>query len=47
MLVLINLISNRKIDRGKVCDLELALDEAAAGYRATDERDAIKVLLRR
>jgi threonine dehydrogenase-like Zn-dependent dehydrogenase len=30
---------------GKVFDLELPLDEAAAGYQAMDERRAIKVLL--
>jgi threonine dehydrogenase-like Zn-dependent dehydrogenase len=35
-----------KIHPGKVFDLELPLDEAAAGYRAMDERRAIKVLLR-
>jgi threonine dehydrogenase-like Zn-dependent dehydrogenase len=43
---LIDLIWNRQIDSGKVFDLELPLDQAAAGYRAMDERDAIKVLLR-
>jgi threonine dehydrogenase-like Zn-dependent dehydrogenase len=43
---LIDLIWNRRIDPGKVFDLELTLDEAAAGYRAMDERRAIKVLLR-
>jgi threonine dehydrogenase-like Zn-dependent dehydrogenase len=42
---LINLIWDRKIDPGKVFDLELPLDEAAEGYRAMDERRAIKVLL--
>src|SRR5438105_7748082 len=42
---LIDLIWNRTIDPGKVFDLELPLDEAAAGYRAMDERRAIKVLL--
>jgi threonine dehydrogenase-like Zn-dependent dehydrogenase len=35
-----------KIQPGKVFDLELPLDEAAAGYQAMDERRAIKVLLR-
>jgi threonine dehydrogenase-like Zn-dependent dehydrogenase len=35
-----------KIQPGKVFDLELPLDQAAAGYRAMDERRAIKVLLR-
>ena len=43
---LIELIWNRKIDPGKVFDLELPLDEAAAGYEAMDERRAIKALLR-
>jgi threonine dehydrogenase-like Zn-dependent dehydrogenase len=43
---LIDLIWNRKINPGKVFDLELALDHAADGYRAMDERRAIKVLLR-
>jgi threonine dehydrogenase-like Zn-dependent dehydrogenase len=43
---LIDLIWNRRIDPGKVFDLELPLDEAAAGYRAMDQREAIKVLLR-
>ena len=42
----IDLIWNRKIDPGKVFDLELPLDEAAAGYEAMDTRRAIKVLLR-
>jgi threonine dehydrogenase-like Zn-dependent dehydrogenase len=39
-------IWDRQIDPGKVFDLQLPLEEAAAGYRAMDERDAIKVLLR-
>jgi threonine dehydrogenase-like Zn-dependent dehydrogenase len=43
---LIELIWNRDIDPGKVFDLTLPLDEAAEGYRAMDERRAIKVLLR-
>jgi threonine dehydrogenase-like Zn-dependent dehydrogenase len=43
---LMNLISNRTINPGRVFDLELPLDEAAEGYRAMDERRAIKVLLR-
>jgi threonine dehydrogenase-like Zn-dependent dehydrogenase len=43
---LIELISNREIDPGKVFDLELPLDQAAEGYRAMDERRAIKTLLR-
>jgi threonine dehydrogenase-like Zn-dependent dehydrogenase len=43
---LIDLIWNRTIDPGKVFDLTLPLDQAAEGYRAMDERRAIKVLLR-
>jgi threonine dehydrogenase-like Zn-dependent dehydrogenase len=43
---LIDLIWNREIDPGKVFDLELPLDQAAAGYQAMDSRQAIKVLLR-
>jgi threonine dehydrogenase-like Zn-dependent dehydrogenase len=43
---LIELIWNRRINPGKVFDLELPLDRAADGYRAMDQRDAIKVLLR-
>src|SRR5215216_324101 len=43
---LIDLIWNRQIDPGKVFDLELPLDEAATGYHAMDQREAIKVLLR-
>jgi len=34
------------IDPGRVFDLELPLDEVAEGYRAMDERRAIKTLLR-
>jgi threonine dehydrogenase-like Zn-dependent dehydrogenase len=43
---LIDLIWSRKINPGKVFDLELPLEEASEGYRAMDERRAIKVLLR-
>jgi len=43
---LIQLIGDRTIDPGKVFDLELPLDQAAEGYRAMDERRAIKTLLR-
>jgi threonine dehydrogenase-like Zn-dependent dehydrogenase len=43
---LIGLIWNRQIDPGKVFDLTLPLDQAAEGYRAMDERRAIKTLLR-
>ena len=42
---LIDLIWNRKIDPGKVFDLTLPLEEVAEGYRAMDERRAIKTLL--
>jgi threonine dehydrogenase-like Zn-dependent dehydrogenase len=42
---LIKLIWDRTIDPGKVFDLTLPLDQAAEGYRAMDERRAIKVLL--
>jgi threonine dehydrogenase-like Zn-dependent dehydrogenase len=42
---LIERIANRTIDPGKVFDLTLPLDDAAEGYRAMDERRAIKTLL--
>jgi threonine dehydrogenase-like Zn-dependent dehydrogenase len=42
---LIDLIWNRQIDPGKVFDLQLPLEQAAAGYQAMDQREAIKVLL--
>ena len=42
---LIEFIWERAIDPGRVFDLELPIDEAAEGYRAMDERRAIKVLL--
>ncbi|CAM3239521.1 zinc-dependent alcohol dehydrogenase family protein [Stackebrandtia soli] len=42
---LIDLIWRREIDPGKVFDLRLPLDQVADGYRAMDERRAIKVLL--
>ena len=42
---LIDLVWNRKINPGKVFDLTLPLDEVAEGYRAMDERRAIKTLL--
>ena len=42
---LIDLVVNAKIDPGKVFDLTLPLDEVAEGYRAMDERRAIKALL--
>jgi threonine dehydrogenase-like Zn-dependent dehydrogenase len=43
---LIDLIWNRKINPGKVFNLTLPLEQVAEGYRAMDERRAIKVLLR-
>ena len=43
---LIDLIWNRQIDPGRVFDLSLPLEQAAEGYRAMDERRAIKALLR-
>ena len=42
---LIDLIWRREIDPGKVFDLTLPLEQAAEGYRAMDERRAIKTLL--
>jgi threonine dehydrogenase-like Zn-dependent dehydrogenase len=42
---LINLVWNGKINPGKVFDLTLPLDQVAEGYRAMDERRAIKALL--
>src|SRR4051812_47388315 len=43
---LINLVLNEQINPGKVFDLTLPLDQVAEGYRAMDERRAIKTLLR-
>jgi len=43
---LIDLIWSRTIDPGKVFDLTLPLAQVAEGYRAMDERRAIKTLLR-
>jgi len=43
---LIKLVWNKKINPGKVFDLALPLDQVAEGYRAMDERRAIKALLR-
>ncbi|MEA5456933.1 zinc-dependent alcohol dehydrogenase family protein [Sinomonas sp. JGH33] len=43
---LVQLIWDRKIDPGKVFDLTLPLEKAAEGYRAMDERLAIKALLK-
>ena len=41
----LELISNGTIQPGKVFDLTLPLEDAAEGYRAMDERRAIKTLL--
>jgi threonine dehydrogenase-like Zn-dependent dehydrogenase len=43
---LIDLVLSAKINPGKVFDLTLPLDQVAEGYRAMDERRAIKTLLR-
>ena len=43
---LIDLILNGTIIPGKVFDLTLPLEKVAEGYRAMDERRAIKALLR-
>jgi threonine dehydrogenase-like Zn-dependent dehydrogenase len=42
---LIQLICDRKINPGKVFDLTLPIEQAAEGYKAMDERRAIKVML--
>jgi threonine dehydrogenase-like Zn-dependent dehydrogenase len=42
---LIDLVLNGKINPGKVFDLTLPLENVAEGYRAMDERRAIKTLL--
>ncbi|EJJ25146.1 zinc-dependent alcohol dehydrogenase family protein [Rhizobium sp. CF142] len=43
---LMDLVLNREINPGKVFDLEVPLADVAEGYRAMDERRAIKTLLR-
>jgi threonine dehydrogenase-like Zn-dependent dehydrogenase len=42
---LIDMICTRQIDAGKVFDLALPLADVAEGYRAMDERRAVKSLL--
>lgn len=42
---LIKLVLDGRIDPGRVFDLTLPLEEVAEGYRAMDERRAIKTLL--
>jgi threonine dehydrogenase-like Zn-dependent dehydrogenase len=44
--MLIDLVLKGKINPGKVFDLTLPLHQVAEGYRAMDERRAIKTLLR-
>jgi threonine dehydrogenase-like Zn-dependent dehydrogenase len=41
---LIDLVLDKKINPSVVFDLELPLDRVAEGYRAMDERRAIKTL---
>jgi threonine dehydrogenase-like Zn-dependent dehydrogenase len=43
---LMELVAERRINPGKVFDLSLPLADAAEGYRAMDERRAIKTMLR-
>ncbi len=43
---LMDLVLKREINPGRVFDLTLPLDQVAEGYRAMDERRAIKTLLR-
>jgi threonine dehydrogenase-like Zn-dependent dehydrogenase len=43
---LMDLVTERKINPGKVFDLTLPLADVAEGYRAMDERRAIKTMLR-
>jgi threonine dehydrogenase-like Zn-dependent dehydrogenase len=43
---LLERVLDGRIDPGKVFDLTLPLEEVAEGYRAMDERRAVKVLLR-
>jgi threonine dehydrogenase-like Zn-dependent dehydrogenase len=42
---LIDLVWSRKSNPGKVFDMTLPMDQTAQGYRAMDERRAIKSLL--
>jgi threonine dehydrogenase-like Zn-dependent dehydrogenase len=42
---LLDRVWNRQLEPGKVFDLELPLGQVADGYRAMDERRAIKALL--
>ena len=42
---LIDRVLSGRIDPGKVFDLTLPLDQVAEGYRAMNERRAVKALL--
>lgn len=42
----VDLIMKNETDPGKVFDLEVSLENIAAGYAAMDERRAIKTLVR-
>lgn len=42
---LLELVTSGRIDPGKVFDATMSLDDVAEGYRAMDERRAIKVLI--
>ena len=42
---LLRLVQEGRIDPGAVFDLTLPLDQVAEGYRAMDERRAVKVLV--
>jgi threonine dehydrogenase-like Zn-dependent dehydrogenase len=43
---LVDLVLKKRIIPGKVFDLQLPLSDVAEGYRAMDERRAVKTLLR-
>jgi threonine dehydrogenase-like Zn-dependent dehydrogenase len=43
---MIDRVLNGELKPGKVFDLTLPLDQVAEGYRAMDDRRAIKTLLR-
>jgi threonine dehydrogenase-like Zn-dependent dehydrogenase len=42
---LMDRVLTRKINPGRVFDLQLPLEDVAQGYRAMDQRQAIKTLL--
>lgn len=43
---LMDLVLRREIDPGKVFDLQIPITDVSEGYKAMDERRAIKTLLR-